>query len=94
MPAILQDAKRARLMGIRTAGAGGIVTDLKFPNQFNISYLQVTKSIAYRADGTPIENNGVSPDVPYTPTVNDLQTGYSEFRDRINEEVGKLLETK
>lgn len=79
MPAILQDNKRAVLMGAKTAGAGGFVAKSSFPNRFGIDYFYYTASIAHRIDQNPIENLGVTPDIPYTLKPEDLQGGYQNF---------------
>ncbi|MBI3507537.1 MAG: protease-like activity factor CPAF [Proteobacteria bacterium] len=90
-PAILQDNKRAVMFGARTAGAGGFVREVKFPNLLGVSLFTVTGSIAERADGNPIENLGVSPDVPYRPTADDLQGGYKGYVTAVHEQMAKML---
>lgn len=62
-PAIFQDNKRATLIGTPTAGAGGSVNHLFFSNLNGINRMTYTTSIDYRADGTPIENQGITPDI-------------------------------
>lgn len=84
-PAILQDNHRAVLFGARTAGAGGAVRTTQFPNQFNISALAYTWTIAQRMDGTYLENVGVTPDVPYALKASDLQTGFKGYRKALME---------
>lgn len=78
-PAILQDNKRATLFGARTAGAGGCVLETEYPNLFGISKLCYTGSIAERIDHNPIENLGVTPDIPYELTEEDLRGGYAPY---------------
>ncbi|MBI3296950.1 MAG: protease-like activity factor CPAF [Elusimicrobia bacterium] len=90
-PAILQDNGRAAIFGVRTAGAGGAVKGVQFPNQFGIAGLSYTWTIALRAGGMPIENLGVTPDVAYTPTAADLKDGYSGYRDAVNAALGGLM---
>ncbi len=82
-PAILQDNKRATLMGERTAGAGGAVSRITFPNGSGIRHIEMTTSMAVRPCGTIIENCGVSPDIEYIPTVDDLQDNYVEYKTEI-----------
>lgn len=79
-PAILQDNKRATLMGVRTSGAGGAVKSYKLPNQFGLEDLSATWTIAGRPDGRPIENLGVTPDIAYSLTQKDFRTGFAEYR--------------
>jgi MYXO-CTERM domain-containing protein len=60
--AVMQDNHLAKIVGSRTMGAGGnVVEHMEAPN----SHLTVaqTESLVLRADGTPIENHGVTPDV-------------------------------
>ncbi|OGR46394.1 MAG: hypothetical protein A2X37_07650 [Elusimicrobia bacterium GWA2_66_18] len=79
-PAIMQDNKRATIMGVRTSGAGGAVKPYSLPNQFGIQDLSATWTIAQRADGRPIENLGVTPDIAYDFTAKDLRTGFAPYR--------------
>lgn len=73
LPAIFQDNKRAIILGSQTAGAGGHMTSTSFPNRFGIKSFSYTRSIAERLNKTPIEGSGVTPDIPYTLTQDDLQ---------------------
>ncbi|MEK7858953.1 MAG: protease-like activity factor CPAF [Elusimicrobiota bacterium] len=91
LPAILQDNKRVTQMGVRTAGAGGMVKAFDIPNQFGIEGLHATWSIAERPNGQPIENLGVTPDVPYELTAKDLRTGFAEYRYTIIKELEKMM---
>lgn len=87
-PTILQDAKRARVMGTRTSGAGGYVLTNQFMNNLGVSLFSITGSIAQRADGNPIENLGVTPDVEYALTAKDYETGtFQGYKDAILKEV-------
>ncbi|NNN04851.1 MAG: protease-like activity factor CPAF [Elusimicrobia bacterium] len=81
-PAIMQDSRRATILGVRTAGAGGIVKPYAV-SQFGIARLSATGSLAQRANGQPIENLGVTPDIPYEMTARDLRTGFAEYRWKI-----------
>lgn len=83
MPAILQDNRRAISFGARTAGAGGSVRSTQFPNQFGIDALNYTWTIAQRLDGSYLENNGVTPDIPYEPSPNDFKNGFVEYREAL-----------
>ncbi len=90
-PAILQDNKRATILGSRTAGAGGYVLSTSFPNRFGIAGFRYTASLAERADKSPIENLGVTPDIPYEITVEDLQSSYQGYIQAIHQAVHGLL---
>jgi C-terminal processing protease CtpA/Prc len=90
-PAIMQDNKRAVLFGTRTAGAGGFVREVQFPNRLGVHSFSMTGSIAVRADGSRIENEGVRADVQYEPTPADLQGGFQEYAAAVNAAVAKLL---
>ncbi len=85
LPAILQDSDRVTTMGTRTAGAGGYVLSGSFPNSLGIYAFSFTGSMGMRLSNDPIEDLGVTPEIPYTPTVNDLQSGYEDYAAAINE---------
>lgn len=91
-PAILQDNKRALIFGTRTAGAGGYVVEIPFTSQFGIKSMDVTKSIAYRLNGQPIENRGIAPDVICELTVRDLQENYVDYLHHLNLTVDSSLQ--
>lgn len=91
LPAIMQDNKRALLFGARTAGAGGYVKLFTFPNQDALAGFSYTASIAERVNQQPIENLGVSPDIPYQITEDDLQNNYRSYVEHVNEAVRQLL---
>lgn len=91
MPAWLKDNDRATLFGVRTAGAGGEVQAITFPNRSGIARLSFTASLLLRKDGQPIENLGVSPDISYSLTAKDLQGGYQQYAAAVNEAVEGLL---
>lgn len=90
-PAIMQDNKRATILGVRTAGAGGIVNSYSV-DQFGIDHLSATGSLAERPNGQPIENLGVTPDIPYEITAKDLRTGFAEYRWKILKALAGMLE--
>jgi len=90
-PAILQDNKRATLMGVRTSGAGGGVKSMEFLNQFGIAQLAYTWTIAERPNGQPIENLGVTPDIKYDLTANDLKNNFSDYVKAINAAIDAMV---
>jgi C-terminal processing protease CtpA/Prc len=80
------------LFGSRTAGAGGYVFAFEFPNTHGIAMCSYTASIAERTNQQKIENLGVSPDVPYEVTLEDLQNSYEGYIKAVNQTVQGLLE--
>lgn len=89
-PTILQDNKRVTVFGARTAGAGGYVNTVTIPNNVGILNFSVTGSIAERVDGNPIENLGVTPDIPYALTADDVSGGYRGYAQEILGAIKKL----
>jgi hypothetical protein len=87
-PAILKGLGRAKLLGTRTMGAGGHVVE-QTPLYHSAVGMRMTKSLFFRPDGVPVENNGAEPDFPYTPTRNDFLNGYTDYQKFY---LGKLLE--
>ena len=86
----MQDNKRATIMGVRVRrGRSGQVITL--PNQFGIDDLSATWTIAQRADGRPIENLGVTPDIAYDFTAKDLRTGFAQYRLAVLKALGGLI---
>jgi hypothetical protein len=89
-PAILQDNKRVKIFGTRTAGAGGYVLDFTYPNLFGIDKFRLTGSIAERVDLNPIENLGVKPDVEYSMSADDLQNQYRGYIQAIQKTMSEM----
>lgn len=90
-PAIMQDNGRAKIMGTRTAGAGGYVLSAKFPNLMGLEEMNLTGSIAERIDDNPIENLGVTPDVEYKISPADIQGDMSSYKAAILRELATML---
>lgn len=91
-PAILQDNERAVLMGTKTAGAGGFVARMAFPNRFGIDNFHYTASIAERSKSKePIENLGIRPDIEYELTPADVQNQYRKYVQSIRQVVDGML---
>lgn len=94
MPAIMQDNKRALILGTRTAGAGGYVRSTAHPNSLGVVNYSYTGSIVYRADQNPVENLGVTPDITYEVTAEDLQNNYKNYVNVINKAVETVLKKR
>lgn len=91
-PAILQDNKRATIFGTRTAGAGGFIRKVEYPNQLGVQNFVFTGSIAERIDKNPIENLGISPDIQRAMTGEDYQNHFSSYVKAVNENMAKILQ--
>ncbi len=90
-PAVLKDNNRATLFGKRTAGAGGFLANVSFPNVLGVAGFSLTASQAIRSNGKFIENLGVHPDVEYDITIEDLQFGFKSYKDNLNELLRELI---
>lgn len=90
-PAILQDNGRATIFGTKTAGAGGYVKTYPHLSQFGVQGFSLTGSIAYRLNGKPIENLGVTPDIICEVTANDLQNNYTDYLQQLHKELHRLI---
>ena len=78
-PSLMGGYKRATLLGTRTWGLGGHVEEL--PPLYNSAInVRMTKSLFYRPDGTPVENNGAVPDVNYSITRDDYLYDYKNYQ--------------
>ena len=80
VPALLQGYGRVTLFGSTTMGLGGHVVE-----QPKLTYsrlaTRMTKSLFFRPDGVPVENNGAVPDIPYTITRDDFVNGYRNYQE-------------
>ena len=92
LPAILQDNKRVLILGTKTAGAGGLVIQNRYPSIFGLEGYTYTASIAERRDGDPIENLGVTPDIIYNITADDIQFGFNGYSQAIHEAIDSFFE--
>lgn len=93
-PAIMQDNNRATIMGERTAGAGGYVQRTMYPNRNGVAEFHFTASIAKRDNSQPIENLGVTPDIIYQLTANDLENKYEDYCEQIVQTVELIIENR
>lgn len=90
-PATLQDNNRVKILGSRTAGAGGYVLEQQVSNNVGIAAFRVTGSIAERLNGNPIENLGVKPDYEYEFSAEDYTGGYAPYVKAIQSAVAELI---
>lgn len=90
-PAILQDNKRAVIFGAKTSGAGGAVEHFTHPSIFGLASYSCTVSLAARVNNEPIENLGVSPDISYRVTPQDVQNNYQGYKEALNAAVRKTF---
>jgi carboxyl-terminal processing protease len=87
LAAALQDHKRARLLGRRTAGA--TLTSDNFPLPDG-GYAQVAFADYLRTDGRRIEGTGVFPDLGIMPTNADARAGRDPALERAIRELREL----
>lgn len=78
-PSLMQGYGRVKLIGTRTMGAGGHVTENE-PLNYSQIKVNMTRSQFFRPDGVAVENNGAVPDYPYEITVDDFVNGYKNYR--------------
>lgn len=81
-PATLQDYGRAKLIGVRTAGAGGAVEE--FRNTISSDYkYHLTTSLMLRRDDTYVENYGVQPDYPMSLMKSDYSNSFAQVLNKV-----------
>ncbi len=90
-PEIAQQNKKVTLMGTNTAGAGGYVLSKVERNRAGVIGYSYTSSLAFKADGYPLENLGIAPHIEYIVSPLDLQTGFLPFKNEINKTVKSIL---
>ncbi len=81
-PATLQDYGRAKLIGVRTAGAGGTVEEFQNSVMNPFSY-RLTTSLMLRKDGKYVENYGVQPDIEFKVLRSDYIDGFKNYLPRL-----------
>lgn len=77
-PASLQDYGRVKLVGTRTAGAGGTVEEFSMRAISEVT-IHLTTSLMVRTGGRLVENYGVHPDIPVPLRASDIADGYSNY---------------
>ncbi len=89
-PALMQGYGRAKLLGTRTMGAGGHVGE-NTPLNYSQIEVSMTRSMFFRPDGVPVENNGAVPDYKYEITVDDFINGYKGYQKFYTEKLLDLV---
>ncbi len=89
-PAMMQGYGFAKIAGSRTMGAGGHVENF-VPLNYSANTIRITKSLFYHPNGTPIENNGVSPDFPLAPNRDDFLYQYKGYQKQYLDILTQLL---
>lgn len=86
-PAGFQDYGRGKLVGVKTAGAGGTVEEFSQRTGSEFKY-RVTTSLMKRKDGGLVENVAVKPDVGFSLTVEDYRNGMVNVLYRLCDVLG------
>ncbi len=89
-PALMQGYGRAKLLGTRTMGAGGHVTENP-PLNYSQIEVSMTRSMFFRPDGVPVENNGAVPDYKYEITTDDFVNDYKGYQKFYTEKLLDLV---
>jgi C-terminal processing protease CtpA/Prc len=89
-PALMQGYGRAKLLGTRTMGAGGHVTENP-PLNYSQIEVSMTRSMFFRPDGVPVENNGAVPDYKYEITTDDFVNDYKDYQKFYTEKLLDLV---
>ena len=89
-PSLMGGYKRAVLLGTRTMGAGGHVTEGS-PLNFSQMKINMTRSLFYRPDGVEVENNGAVPSIPYEITPEDFNQHYVPYREFYTQKLLDLI---
>lgn len=89
-PSLMQGIGRAKLLGSTTMGLGGHVIELP-PLYYSQVFPRMTRSLFYRPDGVPVENNGAVPDISYSPTRDDFMYEYKLYREFYTSKLIELI---
>lgn len=89
-PSMMQGYGRAKLIGTRTMGAGGHVSE-NAPLNYSQITVNMTRSLFYRPDGVAVENNGAVPDFSYDITTDDFINGYKGYRSFYTQKILDLI---
>lgn len=96
-PATLQDYGRVKLIGTRTAGAGGTVEEFS-SRELSVQFIyRLTTSLMFRPGNKQspyVENYGVQPDISLPATAEDYVNGFATYLDRVVDAAEKDLKIK
>ena len=99
-PMLVKAGGNATLFGERTWGLGGNVEG--FQLNYSLADVRLTRGLftAYRgeqasyADSVFVENNGVTPDIPFKRTLEDFRKGYVDYVKAFADAAVKLTEAQ
>lgn len=99
-PAFFQDRGRAVIFGATTSGGGGSVKRIEQRIGYSEILMGYTISMGVREPTGPdagtgihyIENAGVTPDIEYAITAEDIVTGYKPYAEAVERAVLALVE--
>lgn len=99
-PALLQNGGVAKTFGAQTMGLGGTVESvLTLP--YSRAELRLTRGLnaPFQPPGTSrpvqlIENNGVTPNIPYTTTIADFRAGFVGFATAFSDAAARATRTE
>lgn len=89
-PVMMKGLGRAKLLGTPTMGLGGHVEGQPALSNSVITY-SITKSLFHHPDGTPVENYGAQPDIPYVITAEDFVSAFHDYQKFYVSELLKML---
>ena len=72
-------ANGTKFIGSRTAGANGDVTNVALPGRILVWF---TGMAVRHADGRPLQQTGLTPDIPVQPTIRGIRAGRDEVLER------------
>lgn len=95
-PLLMKGNGRAKLFGKRTIGLGGNVEEVvRLPSSQAVVRLTRGHFVLYRPDGEYdlddlVENNGVTPDIEYSHTIEDFRAGYVGYAKKFSDAAVEL----
>ncbi len=87
-PSNMKGEGRAKLFGMQTSGLGGSVMEIPSLTNSRLD-VRLTRTLFFKPNGDPVENNGAIPDREYQITRDDVMYGYKTYLSKVT---GYLLE--